>query len=75
MDFGFQGVYGSVLTKCFNLFFLKKIQNFLYPYSFLGFKTCLTEMALAPSFLNIYEISYQLWVLWTWGYGFQTRKW
>ena len=31
-------------------------------------KTPFTEMALAPSFLNIYENGYQLWVLRNWGY-------
>ena len=28
MDFGFQGVYGSALTKCFNLFKKKTKKNF-----------------------------------------------
>ena len=31
MDFGVQGVYGSVLTKCFNLFFHKIFSKFFYP--------------------------------------------
>ena len=37
MDFGVQGVYGSVLTKCFNLFFEeKKIYPQKDPLKFFG---------------------------------------
>ena len=46
MDFGFQGVYGSVLTKCFNLFKKKKYWNFLLP-------------KISPNFFWVQNISHR----------------
>ena len=53
MDFGVQGVYGSVLTKCFNLFMG----------AYVCASVCASVHLSVTFFLNCYKLANNGWIL------------